>query len=274
LEPSRRSLKQENGSVALWQLVQAIRRHAVIVVVCVAATLAALLIMQSRPGLYQAQTDIVLLAPDSSAGGNPFWGRDYSLIAVAGLLTKIVNQDSGEAQTVSSSVTLAGQGETDGYAVRLPNRGGQWGNDYDRPILDVQAVGRTPDEAQENLNTAVTALETALTRLQDGANVPTDRRMTLYFEETPEPSYGQGRPSRALAATIILGLGGMVAAVLVADDPRTQHRLAKSRARLRFRRTTRAATESNLVVGAHRRGHRPQGGTAATSARLDKELSV
>jgi len=231
--------------VALWRLVQAIGRHAVIVAAGVVATLAALFMVLSQPGLYQARMDVVILPPDTSTSQNPLWGRNYSIIATAGLLSKIVNQNSSGAQVVSASVTLAGQGETDGYAVRLPNRGGQWAYDYDRPILDVQSVGRTPDEVRENLENAVTALDAALTQLQDVANVPAGRRMSLHFHpETPELGYSQGRPTRALAATIVLGLGGTVAAVLAADNPQAQHRLAGFRARVRSRRTTRSETGS------------------------------
>ena len=209
-------------------------RHVVIVAVCVVATLTALLMVQSRSGLYQARMDVVVVPVNLSTGVNPFWGRDYSLIATAGLLARMVNQNSSEAQTVSNSVTLAGKGETNGYAVRLPNQGGQWAYNYDRPILDVQAVGRTPGEVRENVEEAMTTLDAALTQLQDAANVPTDRRMSLHFDpEMPEFDYSQGRSTRALAATMILGFGATIGAVLVADDPRTQHQLARFRAKLR-----------------------------------------
>jgi hypothetical protein len=87
--------------------------------------------------------------------------------------------------------------------------------------------------------------------------VPTDRRMGLQFApETPEVGYGQGRPTRALAAAIALGVGGTIAAILAADDPRTKQRLAGFRARVQSRRTTRS------------------GNGLTTSARRDEEVGV
>jgi hypothetical protein len=211
--------------VALWHLLQAVRRQFLIVVVGAVLTMAALVHVHGRPGLYQTGMDIAVRPPYLVLNKNPYLGRDYGLIATAGVLAKMARPSGDSAMTASSSVTLAGRGITDGYEVSLPNRGGQWAFDYDRPILGVQAVGRTQERAQANLDAAVQAVRGSLARLQDEARVPQNRRITLDLNP-PQPliGYSHGRPSRALGATVLLGLTGSLSAVVLVDGRRTRRR--------------------------------------------------
>jgi hypothetical protein len=209
--------------MALWELLRALRRHLVIVGVGLVATFGALVFIHGHAGVYEARTGLVLVPAGASGKEiylNPYHGRDYSLIATAGVLANVVNEDIGSART-STSVPLSGRGVLDGYAVDLPNSGGQFAYDFDRPILDVQAVGPTPEAVRRNLATAVAAVNTALARLQKDAGVMPARRITTHSEPAdPEVVHGRGRPTRALLAAMILGLGSTLAVVLVVDDHR------------------------------------------------------
>ncbi|MGF1663432.1 MAG: hypothetical protein ACFCVG_13365 [Kineosporiaceae bacterium] len=209
--------------MALRKVGGALRRNVVVVLVGVLATAGALAAVHAQEGLHLARAGVVLLPPGASTGPNPFWGREYSVIATAGVLASMVNDESGDARPVSSAASLAGQGERDGYAVRLRDRGGQWSNDFDRPVFDVQAVGPTPAAAAAHLDHAVADLEAALASLHDRADVPEQRRMRLELvPERPEVAYAAGRPARALAATALLGAALTVAAVLAAERLRAR----------------------------------------------------
>lgn len=207
--------------MALWQILGAVRRHLVVVVIGALLTAGGLYLVQSHQGVYVTRTDVVLVPPEGTYIRNPLWRRENSVIATASLVAAIVNSDSGGARTSSSSVSLAGQGVDDGYSAQLYNRGGQWVVDYDRPLFNVQAVGRTPEAATANLERGLDELQSALDLLQDRMDVVESQRMTL-DTVTPEPEvgYGVGRPTRALAATAVLGVGLTLAAVTVVDDRR------------------------------------------------------
>lgn len=204
--------------MALWELLRALRRHPLIVAIGLVATFVALLGVRAHPGVYEARMGMILTPTGDQIKSNPYYGRDYSLIASAGVLANVVNQAIGTART-SSTVTLSGKGVRDGYAVDLPNKGGQFVFDFDRPILDVQAVGPTPERVRQNLDAAVEIIRTALTRLQDESAVPARLRITLHPEPAnPVIGYSRGRPSRALPATMLLGLGLTLSLVLLIDD--------------------------------------------------------
>lgn len=243
--------------VALWQVMRAIRRNLLVVLVGLLATAGGLAAVHAQEGLHLARAGVMLLPPGGSTGPNPFWGREYSVIATAGVLASMVNDESGGARTVSSAVSLAGQGERDGYAVRLVDRGGQWSNDFDRPMFDVQAVGPTDAAAAAHLDHAVADLETALDSLQDRTGVPEGRRMRLQLvPETPEVAYAAGRPARALAATAVLGGALTLIAVLAAE-------------RLRARLRTRApgARTATAAGGPHPPREPAEDGAVAAPAR-------
>lgn len=208
--------------MALWELLRALRRHPVVVAVGLLATLVALLGVRGHQGVYETRMGMVLAPVGTGLKSNPYYGRDYSLIASAGVLANVVNQSLGRART-STTVSLSGKGVKDGYAVDLPNKGGQFVFDFDRPILDIQAVGPTPERVQQNLDEAVRVIESALARLQDEAAVPTDIRIVLHPEPAqPVVFYGRGQPARSLLATLVLGLALTLSAVLVIDDRRSR----------------------------------------------------
>jgi hypothetical protein len=208
--------------VALFHLARAVRRHLGVVAAGIVLTAAALLLLQlTHSGVYQVRAGVVLTPPAGSGVVNPLYRREYSVITTAGLVTSMVNADDPGVRTSSSSVTLAGQGISDGYSVTLFNRGGQWVHDYDRPVIDVQAVGRTPEDASLNFDRALSGLNAALNELHDRSEVPAQGRMRLQIvPDDPVLTYGEGRPTRAAAAVGVLGAGLTLAVVLVMDARR------------------------------------------------------
>ncbi|MGF1648007.1 MAG: hypothetical protein ACFCVF_13945 [Kineosporiaceae bacterium] len=210
--------------MALMHLVRAVGRHLGVVAVGVVLTAAVLLGLElTRTGVYQVRAGVVLAPPEGSGVVNPLYRREYSVIATAGLITSMVNADDPAVRTSSSSVSLAGQGISDGYSVTLFNRGGQWVYDYDRPVIDVQAVGRTPEDAGLNFDRALSGLTAALNELHDRSEVPAAGRMRLQLvPDDPVLRYGEGRPMQARAVVVLLGAGLTLAAVAVRDARRSR----------------------------------------------------
>ncbi len=217
--------------MAVWELLGAVRRHLVILLVGGVVSLAALAGIHRHPGLFQGEVQVILSPPHGYYVKNPLWGSDYNLIATGGVVMDMANENAQVAPTASPAVTLAGRGETDGYVVNLPNVGGQWAPNYDRAILDVQAVGRSQDRAEANLQEALTAIRTSLSSLQDQAGVPVGEQITASVQ-TPVMGWGRGRPSRSMLAAAGLGVGITLTVIFVVDGRTATRRRRVPRVRL------------------------------------------
>lgn len=208
--------------MVLWHLLRAARRQLAVTMIGAALTFVAGWFAHAHQGLYQASITVVLLRPETGAARNPFIGRDSSLIATASAVARMVDAGAAAAQTASPEVTLAAQGSRTGWIVRVPNSGGQWTYQYDKPNLDIQAVGSTKDAALAGIAAARSAIRDALIDLQDRADVDPEYRIVESTNPSePALTYGPGRPTRALVAIIALGVGATLTAAAWLDDLRS-----------------------------------------------------
>jgi len=161
-----------------------------------------------KPGVYWSQVDVLFLAPNSLQFSNVLTNSSSGLITVAGTIGRMVDPDQATARVVSPSVTLVDQGIRRGYAVTLPNDGGQWADNFDRALLDVQVAGPTLSEVSATTQRLIGAIDTQLTSMQDRANVvPVNRIHTSLSPSQPQIYYVNGRRLRALLVVVGLGLG-------------------------------------------------------------------
>jgi hypothetical protein len=178
------------------------RRQAVVAAVGVLLTLIALAVVREPRGLYWTDTTVYFLAP-SAPGVNTYAYTTDSVIATAGLVGRLVQPD-GASPGIGTQTTLLAQGVHHGSQVRLPNSGGQWAQNFDQPLLDVQVVGTTPAEVATNTTQVLDRIQKTLNKVQHGVGLKW--RIAL----TREPSdvqvrYSEGNPHRAMAGTLLVG---------------------------------------------------------------------
>lgn len=164
---------------------------------------------------YWTDAKLVLLAPQDPIRPNALESASESLIAMAGVVERDVNQDVPASQTSSGSVNVLDIGIDNGWLVRLPNSGGQWASNFDQPLLDVQASGPTPSEVKRNLGVAVSRIQEALDRIQAEAGVGSAN--LVKFSLSPgEASIvpAAGYKSRAGFGVMVLGLALTVGTVM------------------------------------------------------------
>jgi hypothetical protein len=204
--------------LTLWDLLAALRRRwwAALAGVCLTGMLAVHVVHLG--GVYHQEVNVVFVWPQGPRTSNAFLHGDQTLVSTAGLVGRIVAGDSPDAQVVSDTVTLVGEGIRHGYLVRLPNSGGQWALNFDRPVLDVQAAGSTPQEVQQTIKTVVARINHELDAIQTAARVPPGVRITTRMSPpSPILLYGKGSRMRALAVTLLLGTGLTVGVVAALD---------------------------------------------------------
>jgi hypothetical protein len=197
-----------------WDLFAIAVQRWVITVVCAVLTgLVVFSVLQARP-VYFTQVRVVLLTP-ALPESNSLGSTSASLVDLAGIVARKVQGVDPQALPVSYSVTLFDQGIRSGYAVIQPNLGGQWAYNFQDPVLDVQAVASSPELAQKQLQTALTAIQASLKAIQDDQGVSSaDRVRTRLSPSSPHATEQKGSSIRAVAAATLAG--GLVTAALLA----------------------------------------------------------
>lgn len=195
---------------------RSLRALTMIIILGCFATLAATVYIGREPGMYYSRASVLFLAPISAHYPNRFISGGESLIATAGVVRDLVSTDSRNVAVVSDSVTLPSLGITHGYSVVLPNSGGQWATNFDKPQLDIQAVGTTAEEVTSTMNDLIARINSSLAALQDEAGTDAVDRITTRTDPPAIPLYyTQGSRVRAAAATLLLGVGATVVAATV-----------------------------------------------------------
>jgi hypothetical protein len=160
------------------------------------------------PGVFWGQVNVVFVAPVSTLFPNSILTGSESLTITAGVVAKLVGSSVDGGHVASDSVTLYGEGIRHGYSVALPNSGGQYANNFDQPLLDVQAVGADAYEVISTMNRVVADIQATLAQVQKTANSdPSSFIRASPNPSTPQLYYVAGSRIRAVAASVILGLG-------------------------------------------------------------------
>lgn len=213
-----------------------VRRRWWVVLLGIALTAGAGVYVQRAPGVYYQQVNVVFLWPQPPQNQeNSFQYGSSSLIRTAGVVARAVG-GRAEASTVSETATLAGKGVRHGWSVRLPNSGGQWAFDFEQPVLSVEAVGTTPEEAAATTAGVVGRINGELAALQRSERVQASLMIrTRLSPPTPVLQYAGGNRPRALLMSQLVGLILTLTAARLVDG------------RLRRRRRSAPAADRELV---------------------------
>jgi hypothetical protein len=207
------------GRVTVWDMFGAVRRRWWLALIGLVATVAAGLYVQNAGGVYYQQVDVLFIWPQVPENtGNTFQYGTASLIKTAGVVGKIVSDSHSEAQVTADTATLVGEGVRHGYSVRLPNSGGQWALNFERPVLHVETAGTSLEEVEQTTATVLKRINTELAALQKSEGVPAELMVRTQLNPSmPSAEYGSGSKIRALLATQLLGFALTITAVLVGD---------------------------------------------------------
>ncbi|MCL3817848.1 hypothetical protein [Aeromicrobium wangtongii] len=209
------------------------RRRALTLLGLVAVALATTSVASSSD-VYSSQANVVFLEPPTAQHPNSLTSASAGLIATAGYVEKIVNAGSQKPAT-ATNVTLLGRGVRNGYTIDLPDSGGQWSHNFDQATLSVQVAGPSEAVVRARLDRLVTRIRAVARDLQTTADVPADEMIrTDLAPAEPGVERAGGNPIRAVGATVLLGLGLTVSAVIGLDrllarrTRRTPHRLPRT----------------------------------------------
>lgn len=204
--------------MTIWDVFTLMRRFRLLAVVMIGLTFGALVVASTPQVAAVGRARVVFLAPETDEG-NVLARTTAPLVGMAGVVARRVNEFSAIEMSVDSDVSLPTQGVRDGYSVRQPDEGGQWGTRYEEPVLDIQSTGADVDEARAAMDEAITEVLGTLEDLQDREAVPDELRIRTRLSP-PEPVFTEQGGSRARAMTVTGALGMLltIGAVLLADS--------------------------------------------------------
>jgi len=203
--------------VTAWDVLVALARRWYFTFAGIAATVVGLMLVAPYPGVYWSQANVVFLAPQSIQRPNSLEFTSSGLISTAGYVEQIINAGVKRPET-ASPVTLIGQGVRNGHSIVLPNSGGQWAQNFDKAILNVQVTGPNAHIVESRLENLIERIRMTTQEIQDrDAVIPESRISTYVSPANPHVSYATGGRPSALAGAFVLGVGLTVFSVVGLD---------------------------------------------------------
>ncbi|NUP74103.1 MAG: hypothetical protein HOQ07_05565 [Sinomonas sp.] len=189
--------------VALW-------RRWYIAFVGMVLTAAACISLSPGQHVYSARSTVVFLPPGSAAvSQTDDFLRPYLVNFAAMVRLALPDDPGGGNDRASFGGSLVGAGVKSGYAVVLPNSGGQWSQYYNQPVLTVESVDATPQAAENQTRSLMRQIDQAAADLQAKLNIPAALRVTTSAQSAAvEIVDGGATPStrlRGLLSVVALG---------------------------------------------------------------------
>lgn len=174
----------------------------------------------SRPsGIYWSKVDVVFYPPSTASGGNPLRSDALGIVHYAALIERLVDGHQNRPLLETTGAALYGTGLRHGYAIYLPNAGGQWQTQFNRAAISVEVVGESAAEVRSVQTGLVEKLKAAADERQASMGVIRRSFITTSLSpESPEIQFHPARADYAAAALSLLALGLAIAAAVVVDD--------------------------------------------------------
>lgn len=211
--------------MTLSDLVRAmLRRWPILLLGIVVTSTAAYFAINDR-GVYTSRVEILLLAPTSTANPNALKTQSEDIIDTAGVLVKRVVGAGKVTKFNSPDVSLVGLGVRDGWSLRQPDSGGQWGTNFSTQTMILEVVGLDVATVQERQNELISRIRAELQSMQLEQGVDSINYITMNLAPaTPITYHVGGSKYRALGMCGLLGAGTTVGIVALLDH-RARRRL-------------------------------------------------
>lgn len=189
-------------------------------------TIALCVLTLRAPGVYWARSKVYFLPAATTSQPNQIAPDSSVAIKFAGVIQTEINGGVPLPRATSPDVTLLDEGIYDGWAVFLPDYGGQWAHNFSEASLIVEASGPTREVVQARMTALFDQIASHASAREDAANVPPEARVTFTMSPTVVAvQYSNGHRSRALLIIGLLGIGLSLAACRIVDRAATSRRL-------------------------------------------------
>lgn len=238
--------------MSIWDMLQALMRRWYVVLLALVVALGTSYVVKEKPGVYWSRAEVTFLAPASAIYPNSLTTRSSDLVVTASLVAKHINGNLTWNKLSDPAATIVGEGVYDGWAVRVPDYGGQWSRVYARQVLDVQVSGPTEAAVRERQTQLLAEIGQVLAQLQEGA-APANRITTTVQPDPPNVVYFPGSKMRSLAMIWLLAAAAAVTGV--AELERRRPSVPAGRTRPQRQHSRPLSTASSARPGQPSRSH-------------------
>lgn len=201
-----------------YDVLQILWRRWKLVVACLLVTMVTAAVVSAPITVYWSKTDVLFVYP-GPRNSNSLVTTSDSVIATAGLIAVQVNSTAHNPRLSTDDVSIVDAGIFTGSLIRLPNSGGQWAVNFNKPMLNVQVSGSDPEEVRSRAAAEVAQILGILKQRQAAAHVtPAELITARPSPALPVVEASRGSRIRALAGLLVLGLGLTFAVVLFFDQ--------------------------------------------------------
>lgn len=216
--------------MTLARILRMLGRQWLVLIIGLALTAAGAAASLHVTGIFTARTTITLLPPIGWAiGGNTLSYSGATLVGFAKLVEQTVNEDDSGQLFAAPDTPLYGAGVRQGEVVYVPDAGGQWAPNLNRPSLIIDVVGPTPEYVASRVEALTAEISGAIEARQDESGVVEEDR--IGWEATPgspEATYAGPNRLRMLAGIAVLGAGVTMATALGVDVLRRRRVVRRS----------------------------------------------
>jgi hypothetical protein len=210
--------------MTVWDLVRSLRRWWPVVLAGALLTALATYVVDQDRSVYYTRGEVTFLAPSSRLYPNSLSTTSEGLIITAGAIGKEISGPGKVTKFASPDVNLVGLGVRDGWAIRLPDTGGQWAPNFPEQQLIVEVVGPDQQSVEDRQLELITEIKQKLAEFQRDADVAPVNDITV--KVTPDAAgiyHVGGSRVRALGVTAVLG-GAITVLVVVLLETWTRRR--------------------------------------------------
>lgn len=169
-------------------------------------------------GVYWMKYDVVFLLPAGASDNNALRNGASNIVFYAAMIQRQYASTHKVVKVQTNGAPLYGSGVRSGVSMYLPDTGGQWQSNFNRPAITVEVVGET--EAEANLLASTTAREIREMALKPQADlgvVPKAYISTTTNPERPAAGYVDVRNKRAVGAIALVAFGAATGLAVLVD---------------------------------------------------------
>lgn len=207
-----------SATVGIQHVGSVLRRRWYVVIAVLLLTVPAAIASMGVQGVYYTKFEMGFEAPAAATKSNALRTEGSTTVNFAALVQRIYEGAHANPVVIPTTAPLYGTGMRDATAVYLPNSGGQWQSNFNKPSIAVEIVGGSPDAVRETAGEVSHELRKLAASPQEALGIWDSAQISVVQRPAmADVTYVGVRTKYALVGIATLGLGLAFASAIYLD---------------------------------------------------------